>query len=404
MPFGGAGNCTIRIRKSGSRLINLHWGIFTTDYPFQGDVNFRRIPKYMQVSCIYVTDIFICEIFFSYLGGIKVDKFIYDPQRRIYVAARRINREADGRSYSVDGHAVNSLVKGALGAKSDPVDTSSTPIGQLNRVVNYHIKNIQGRDDFKGDLTKVDFSDLAKLDNYVYQGKFLQIIKTPDGANGSEVFSEDNTVIWLGQYKDGDNYVWIVMSGTPNGQLRDFDELTYKGRSGSGLTGVYTALKSLSDGELSLMVNEGILSSSFVENIALMVSDEMLVDKKSRALPIIRERIDQERPIYGIHAAELIYATAIFTIEEYGPIKMDLSDSESPIKTKESLLNDGESGGNVDRIIYARPYVIQSASTNKETEDGILKKLKRKAIVSDWFLPISSAVCTIVGFIIGKIF
>jgi hypothetical protein len=358
----------------------------------------------MQVSCIYVTDIFICEIFFSYLGGIKVDKFIYDPQRRIYVAARRINREADGRSYSVDGHAVNSLVKGALGAKSDPVDTSSTPIGQLNRVVNYHIKNIQGRDDFKGDLTKVDFSDLAKLDNYVYQGKFLQIIKTPDGANGSEVFSEDNTVIWLGQYKDGDNYVWIVMSGTPNGQLRDFDELTYKGRSGSGLTGVYTALKSLSDGELSLMVNEGILSSSFVENIALMVSDEMLVDKKSRALPIIRERIDQERPIYGIHAAELIYATAIFTIEEYGPIKMDLSDSESPIKTKESLLNDGESGGNVDRIIYARPYVIQSASTNKETEDGILKKLKRKAIVSDWFLPISSAVCTIVGFIIGKIF
>lgn len=359
----------------------------------------------MQVSCIYVTDIFVCEIFFSYLGGVKVDKFIYDPQRRIYVAARRINREADGRSYSVDGHTVNSLVKGALGAKSDPVDTSSTPIGQLNRVVNYHIKNIQGRDDFKGDLTKVDFSDVDKLDNYVYQGKFLQIIKTPDGPNGSEVFSEDNTVIWLGQYKDGDNYVWIVMSGTPNGQLRDFDELTYKGRSGSGLTGAYNALKSLSEGDLRLLINEKMLSLKFVTKIAEMVSDKLLVKNENRALSIrpIRRRAS-ERPIYSIHAAELIYATAIFTVEENGSIEMDLSDSKSPIKTKESLLNDGESGGNVDRIIYARPYVIQSASTNKETEDGILKKLKRKAIVSDWFLPISSAVCTIVGFIIGKFF
>jgi len=357
----------------------------------------------MQVSCIYVTDIFICEIFFSYLGGIKVDKFIYDPQRRIYVAARRINREADGRSYSVDGHTVNSLVKGALGAKSDPVDTSSTPIGQLNRVVNYHIKNIQGRDDFKGDLTKVDFPDVAKSNNYVYQGKLLQIIKTPDGANGSEVFSKDNTVIWLGQYKDGDNYVWIVMSGTPNGQLRDFDELTYKGRSGSGLTGAYNALKSLSEGDLRLLINEKMLSLNFVKKIAEMVSDEMLVKKEGGAFPI-RTRFRQERPIYGIHAAELIYATAIFTIEEHGPIKMDLSDSESPIKTKESLLNDGESGGNVDRIIYARPYVIQSASTNKETEDRILKKLKRKAIVSDWFLPILSTGFLVAGFIAGRIF
>lgn len=357
----------------------------------------------MQVSCIYVTDIFICEIFFSYLGGIKVDKFIYDPQRRIYVAARRINREADGRSYSVDGHTVNSLVKGALGTKGDPVDTSSTPIGQLNRVVNYHIKNIQGRDDFKGDLTKVEFPDVANSNNYVYQGKLLQIIKTPDGANGSEVFSKDNTVIWLGQYKDGDNYVWIVMSGTPNGQLRDFDELTYKGRSGSGLTGAYNALKSLSEGDSRLLINEKMLSLNFVKKIAEMVSDKMLVKKEGGAFPI-RTRFRQERPIFGIHAAELIHVTAIFTVEEHGSIMKDMSDLQSPIKTKESLLKDGEPGGEVDRIIYARPYVIQGASIDNESEERILKKLKRKAIVSDWFLPILSAVCTVVGFIIGKFF
>lgn len=332
-----------------------------------------------------------------------MDKFVYDPQRRIYVAARRINREAEGRSYSVDGHTVKNLTKEALGIKSDPVDTSSTPIGHLNRVVNYHIKNIQSRDDFKGNLAKVEFHDIANSNNYIYQGKLLQIIKTPDGANGSEVFSEDNTVIWLGQYKDGDNYVWIVMTGTPNGQLRDFDELTYKGRSGSGLTGAYKALKSLSEGDLRLLINEKMLSSSFVENIALMVSDEMLVKKEGGAFPI-RTRFRQERPIFGIHAGELIHATVIFTVEEHGPIMMDMPDSKSPIKTKESLLKDGESGGEVDRIIYARPYVIQNASTDKEIEEGIMKKLKRKAIVSDWFLPILSTGLIVVGFIAGRIF
>ena len=328
-----------------------------------------------------------------------MDKFIYDPQRRIYVAARRINREAEGRSYSVDGHTVNNFFKGDL-KKSDPVDTSSTPIGHLNRVVNYHIKNIQGRDDFKGDLTKVEFCDIANSNNYIYQGKLLQIIKTPDGANGSEIFSEDNAVIWLGQYKDGDNYVWIVMTGTPNGQLRDFDELTYKGRSGSGLTGAYNALKSLSEGDLRLLINEKMLSLNFVKKIAEMVSDEMLVKKEGGAFPI-RTRFRQERPIFGIHAAELIHVTAIFTVEEHGSIMSDMSDLKSPIKTKGSLLKDGEPGGEVDRIIYARPYVIQGASIDKEIEEGILKKLKRKEFVFNWLLPISSAV---VAYIVGKFF
>lgn len=330
-----------------------------------------------------------------------MDKFIYDPQRRIYVAARRITREADGRSYSIDGHTVNNFFKELLGKKSDPVDTSRTPIGHLNKVVNYYIKNIQYRDDFKGDLTRVDFPDLVNLNHYVYQGKFLQIIKTPDGVNGSEVFSEDNTVIWLGQYKNGEKYIWIIMTGTPNGQLRDFDELTYKGRSGSGLTGVYEALKSLSSGEFSSTINKSILSSSFVENIALMVSDERLVNKRHSPLPFLQENTN-----YGIHAAELIYASAIFTIQEHGLI--DVSDLNYPVKTKESLLKDSESGGEVDRIIYARPYVIQGASTDKETEKGILKKLKRKAFISDWFLPMLFPVGTIagsiVGFIAGRIF
>lgn len=328
-----------------------------------------------------------------------MDKFIYDPQRRIYVAARRINREAEGRSYSVDGHTVSNLFKGGL-KKSDPVDTSSTPIGHLNKVVNYHIKNIQGRDDFKGDLTKVEFRDIANSNNYIYQGKLLQIIKTPDGANGSEVFSEDNAVIWLGQYKDGDNYVWIVMTGTPNGQLRDFDELTYKGRSGSGLTGAYNALKSLSEGDLRLLINEKMLSLNFVKKIAEMVSDEMLVKKEGGVFPI-RTRFRQERPIFGIHAAELIHVTAIFTVEEHGPIMKDMSDLKSPIKTKGSLLKEDEPGGEVDRIIYARPYVIQGASIDKEIEERILKKLKRKAFFLNWLLPISSA---IVAYIISKFF
>ena len=329
-----------------------------------------------------------------------MDKFIYDPQRRIYVASRRIDREADGRSYGVDGHTVNNLFRGALEKKSDPVDVSSKPISHLNRVVNYHIKNIQSRDDFKGDLTKVKFPDVANLNNYVYQGKFLQIIKTPDGVgvHGSEVFSGDNTVIWLGQYKDGEKYVWIIMTGTPSGQLRDFDYLTYKGRSGSGLTGVYNALKSFSDGDFSLTINERIFSSSFVENIALMVSDERLVSNKRHSpLPFHREDTN-----YGIHAAELIYASAIFTIQEHGSI--DVSDLKYPVKTKKSLLKDNESGGEVDRIIYARPYVIQNASTDKEIEEGIMKKLKRKAIVSDWFLPILSTGFLVAGFIAGRIF
>lgn len=333
-----------------------------------------------------------------------MDKFIYDPQRRIYVAARRISRESQGRRFRVDGHTLKNLTQGSLGVKSDPVDASTKPIGQLNRVVNDHIKDIQDRDDFKGDLTKVKFPDIDKSNNYIYQGKLLQIIKTPDGANGSEVFSEDNTVIWLGQYKDGDNYVWIVMTGTPDGQLRDFDELTYKGRSGSGLTGAYNALKSLSEGDLRLLINEKMLSLKFVAKIADMVSDKLLVKNEDRVLSIrpIRRRIS-ERPIFSIHAAELIYATAIFTIEERGSIEMDLSDSKSPIKTKESLLKDGESGGEVDRIIYARPYVIQNASTDKETEEGIMKKLKHKAIISDWFLPILSTGLIVAAFIAGKL-
>lgn len=334
-----------------------------------------------------------------------MDKFVYDPQRRIYVAARRISREAQGRRLRVDGHTLKNLVQGPLGVKSDPVDTSTKPIGQLNRVVNDHIKDIQDRDDFKGDLTKVKFPNIDKSNNYIYQGKLLQIIKTPDGPNGSEVSSKDNTVIWLGQYKDGDNYVWIVMTGTPDGQLRDFDELTYKGRSGSGLTGAYNALKSLSNGDSRLLINEKMLSLKFVTKIADMVSDKLLVEEENRALSIrpIR-RLFPERPIFSIHAAELIYATAIFTIEERGSIEVDLFDSKSPVKTKKSLLKDGESGGEVDRIIYARPYVIQNASADKETEEGIMKKLKRKAIVSDWFLPVLSVGLMVAGFIAGKIF
>lgn len=296
-----------------------------------------------------------------------MEKFIYSPERRVYVAVKRINSEREKPSFS-QAVASSMDASGEIGASAKisskfgwqiPNTTDGLkPIAHHNFIIKEHINHIQDRPNYAGNITAVEFKDIKNNYNYRYDGKLLEIIKTEDMANGKDSeFSTKSTVLWLGQYKDGENYTWLIMSGSPEGQLREYDSLVYKRRSGSGMSGIYKTLESLASGTGT--INDQALEYDFVKNFGDML-DDGYTSGSYGDIPSYHNKL-------SISSAYLRgNASTIFTCEHYGAIRM--VNPEYPIVAKDSLLIEEESGGIVDKIIYARPYVVQDALEGNDSE------------------------------------
>ena len=295
-----------------------------------------------------------------------MEKFTYSPERRVYVAVKRI----EGEYKPSFGHVVPSTIgaSGSIGTSNklsaeygwQVPDTTNglKPTAPNNSKIEEHINYIQDRPTYIGNITAVEFKDIKNNYNYRYDGKLLEIIKTEDMANGKDSeFSTKGTVLWLGQYKDGESYTWLIMSGSPEGQLREYDSLVYKRRSGSGMSGIYKTLESLASGTGT--INDQALEYDFVKKVGDML-DDGYTSGSYGDIPSYHGKL-------AIGSAYLRgNASTIFTCEHYGAIRM--VNPEFPIVAKESLLIEEESGGIVDKIIYARPYVVQDALEGDNNE------------------------------------
>lgn len=295
-----------------------------------------------------------------------MEKFTYSPERRVYVAVKRI----EGEYKPSFGHVVPSTIgaSGSIGTSNklsseygwQAPDTTNglKPTAPNNSKIKGHINHIQDRPTYIGNITAVEFKDIKNNYNYRYDGKLLEIIKTEDMANGKDSeFSTKGTVLWLGQYKDGESYTWLIMSGSPEGQLREYDSLVYKRRSGSGMSGIYKTLESLASGTGT--INDQALEYDFVKKIGDML-DDGYTSGSYGDIPSYHDEL-------SIGSAYLRgNASTIFTCEHYGAIRM--VNPECPIVAKDSLLIEEESGGIVDKIIYARPYVVQDALEGNDSE------------------------------------
>lgn len=296
-----------------------------------------------------------------------MEKFIYSPERRVYVAVKRIDSEREKPSFS-QAVASSMDASGEIGTSAKisskfgwqiPNTTDGLkPTAHHNFIIKEHINSIQDRPNYAGNINAVEFKDIKNNYNYRYDGKLLEIIKTEDMANGKDSeFSTKSTVLWLGQYKDGENYTWLIMSGSPEGQLREYDSLVYKRRSGSGMSGIYKTLESLASGTGT--INDQALEYDFVKNFGDMVDDGYTSGSYGD--------IPSYHDMLSIGSAYLRgNASTIFTCEHHGAIGM--VNPEYPIVAKDSLLIEEESGGIVDKIIYARPYVVQDALEGDNNE------------------------------------
>lgn len=296
-----------------------------------------------------------------------MEKFIYSPERRVYVAVKRINSEREKPSFrqavpsSMDTSGeigTSAKISSKFGWQIPNTTDGLKPTAHHNFIIKEHINHVQDRPNYAGNITAVEFKDIKNNYNYRYDGKLLEIIKTEDMANGKDSeFSTKSTVLWLGQYKDGENYTWLIMSGSPEGQLREYDSLVYKRRSGSGMSGIYKTLESLASGTGT--INDQALEYGFVKNFGDML-DDGYTSGSYGDIPSYHNKL-------SIDSAYLRgNASTIFTCEHYGVIRM--VNPECPIVAKDSLLIEEESGGIVDKIIYARPYVVQDALEGNDSE------------------------------------
>lgn len=327
-------------------------------------------------------------------------KFIYTPENRVYVAVKRINSEYDPSFTQAIPSTIDisaNVTSSKLGYQIPNTTDGLKPTGPYNSIIKAHIDRIQDRSKYKGDITNIEFKDVKNNYNYRYDGKFLQIIKTPDMANGDDSFSKDSIVLWLAQYKDGENYTWLVMSGSPGGQLREYDDLVYKRRSGSGMSGIYNTLKSLASGAGT--INHQALEYDFIKKVGNIFGAGYTLGLFGDNIPSYDSRL-------SINSAYLIgKGSTIFTCEHHGAIQ--LVDIEYPIATKEALLNEGESGGIVDKIIYARPYVVQNAlesdDKDKNDEESVASEFLERSTKFKVVFFLTLILFSIMSFMLGRL-